>query len=92
MANVDGFVKSSISALRFISLPLRRTASTPRVTRFARLDISLFTKPSIRMTFNEFINFVFKKVALFWRERHLAVIEFAVSAVTRYELGRGFSQ
>jgi hypothetical protein len=42
----DGFVKSPISALRFISLPLRRTASTPRVTRIARLDLGLFTKPS----------------------------------------------
>jgi hypothetical protein len=52
---LDDFVNSPISALRFISLPLRRTASTPRGTRFARLDLGLFTKSSIRMTFYEFI-------------------------------------
>jgi hypothetical protein len=52
---VDDFVNSPISALRFISLPLRRTASTPRDTRFARLDLDLFTKSSIRMTYCEFI-------------------------------------
>jgi hypothetical protein len=40
--------------LRFIALPLRRTASTPRGTRFARLDLGLFTKSSILMTFYEF--------------------------------------
>jgi hypothetical protein len=42
--------------LRFISLSLRRTASTPRDTRFARLDLGLFTKSSIRVDFFEFIN------------------------------------
>jgi membrane-bound serine protease (ClpP class) len=47
----DGFVKSPISALRFISLSLRRTASTPRGTKFARLDLELFTKPSTWMNF-----------------------------------------
>jgi hypothetical protein len=52
---LDGFVNSPISALRFISPPLRRTVSTPRDTRFARLDLGLFTKPSIWMTFYEFI-------------------------------------
>jgi hypothetical protein len=51
----DDFVNSPISALRFIALPLRRTASTPRDTRFARLDLGLFTKSSTRMTFYEFI-------------------------------------
>ena len=51
----DDFVNSPISALRFISLPLRRTASTPRDTRFARLDLGLFSKSSMRMTFYEFI-------------------------------------
>ena len=56
-ANYDDFVNSPISALRFISLPLRRTVSTPRGTRFARLDLDLFTKSSIRMTFYEFINY-----------------------------------
>jgi hypothetical protein len=54
-ALVDDFVKSPISALRFISLPLRRNASTPRDTRFARLDLGLFTKSSNRATFYEFI-------------------------------------
>jgi len=42
--------------LRFIALPLRRTASTPHDTRFARLDLGLFTKSSIQMTFYEPIN------------------------------------
>jgi hypothetical protein len=41
--------------LRFIALPLRRIASTPRATRFARLDLGLFTKSSMRMTFNQLI-------------------------------------
>jgi len=54
--NVDDFENSPISALRFIALPLRRTISTPRDTRFARLDLGLFTKSSMRMTFYEFIN------------------------------------
>jgi hypothetical protein len=42
--------------LRFISLPLRRAVSTPRDTRFARLDLGLFTKSSKRMIFYESIN------------------------------------
>jgi chaperonin GroES len=48
----DGSVKSPISALRCISSPLsrgqalRRTVSTPHSSRFASLDIGLFTKPS----------------------------------------------
>jgi hypothetical protein len=58
IVNIDDFVNSPSSALRFISLPLRRTVSTPRDTRFARLDLGLFTKSSIRMTFYEFINIV----------------------------------
>jgi hypothetical protein len=45
---VDDFVKSPISALRFISLALRRTSRTPRATRFARLELGLFTKSSDR--------------------------------------------
>jgi hypothetical protein len=49
------FLGSPIPALRFISLPLRRTTCTPRGTRFARLDLGLFTKSSMRMTFYEFI-------------------------------------
>jgi hypothetical protein len=54
--NIDAFLKSPISALRFISQPLRRTVSTPRVTKFARLDLGLFTKPSKWMTFYGSIN------------------------------------
>jgi hypothetical protein len=42
----DDFVKIPISALRFISLSLRRTISTPRDTRFARLELGLFAKSS----------------------------------------------
>jgi hypothetical protein len=45
--NPDGFVNSPISALRFISLSLRRTGSTPHSTRVARLELGLFTKPSM---------------------------------------------
>ena len=41
---LDVFLNSPISALRFVALPLRRTASTPRDTRFARLDLGLSTK------------------------------------------------
>jgi len=52
---VDAFVKRPISALRFIALALRCTVSTPRATRFARLDLGLFTKSSTRMTFYEII-------------------------------------
>jgi hypothetical protein len=53
----DDFVNSPISALRFITLPLRRTKRTPRGTRFARLDLDLFTKSSIQMAFHEFIKY-----------------------------------
>jgi len=44
--NVDGFVKSPISALRFISCSLRRTKVRliPRNSR--RLKLELFTLPS----------------------------------------------
>jgi TRAP-type transport system periplasmic protein len=52
---VDDFVRRPISALRFISLSLRYTASTPRATRFARLALGLLTKSSKRMTFYESI-------------------------------------
>jgi hypothetical protein len=51
----DDFVKTPISALRFIALSLRRTISTPRDTRFARLDLGLFTKSSQKVTYYEFI-------------------------------------
>jgi hypothetical protein len=35
----DDTVESSISALRFMPQPLRRTLCTPRGTAFARLDL-----------------------------------------------------
>jgi len=43
----DDFVKNPISALRFIPQSLRRTKSTPHSTEFARLELGLFTKPSL---------------------------------------------
>jgi hypothetical protein len=46
MPGIDGFVKRSISALRFISLSLRRTACTPRATRlfdFANVTLQTLT-------------------------------------------------
>jgi hypothetical protein len=52
---LDVFVRSPISALRFIALSLRRTKSTPRDTRFARLELGLLTKSSQRATFYMFI-------------------------------------
>jgi hypothetical protein len=42
--------------LRFSALSLRRTGSTPHSTRCARLELGLFTKPSVRITFYESIN------------------------------------
>ena len=53
---VDGFVNSPISALRFIALSLQRTGSTPHSAGFARLELGLFTKPSIRMASFRFID------------------------------------
>jgi hypothetical protein len=58
LCGFDGFVNMPISALRLSALSLRRTGSTPHSTRFARLELGLFTKPSLRMTFNGFINFL----------------------------------
>jgi hypothetical protein len=51
----DGFVKNPISALRFIPQSLRRTLSTPHSAGIARLELGLFAKPSIVMTFFESI-------------------------------------
>ena len=53
----DGFVKSPTSALRFISLSLRRTQSTPHGTKFARLEFGAFYFAIIILTFYEFIKF-----------------------------------
>ena len=44
----DDFVNNPISALRFLLSSLRRTKSTPHSARFARLELGLFTKPSVR--------------------------------------------
>ncbi len=54
--NLDGFVKSPISALPFISQSLRRTVSTPRDTRFARLELGAFSFAIGFEAFYEFIN------------------------------------
>jgi hypothetical protein len=54
--NGDGFVKSPTSALRFISLSLRRTTSTPRDTRLARLEFGAFYKVVCKSSFYEHIN------------------------------------
>jgi len=72
----DDFVNRPISALRFISLSLRRTASTPRATRFARLDLDLFTKPSKRPPYGEFITF---KPLFFQRCQGFTLIELLVA-------------
>ncbi len=58
--NIDGFVENPISALRFIPQSLRRTLSTPHSAGIARLELGLFTKPSIVMTFYESINVALK--------------------------------
>jgi hypothetical protein len=56
---IDGFVKSPISALRFPPAADCRCgpppADTPRSTGLARLELGLFTKPSVMMTFYESI-------------------------------------
>jgi hypothetical protein len=39
---IDGLVKSPTSALRFISLSLRRKISTPHDTKFACLEFGSF--------------------------------------------------
>ena len=48
---LDDFVKSPTSALRFIALSLRRTISTPRDTRLARLEFGTFSKVVFRSAF-----------------------------------------
>jgi hypothetical protein len=53
---LDGFVKSPISALRFIPPSLRRTLSTPHSAGIARLELGLLTKPSIMMILYQSIN------------------------------------
>jgi hypothetical protein len=49
--NFDDFVKSPTSALRFISQALRRTVSTPRAAKLARLEFGAFTKSSVDRIF-----------------------------------------
>jgi hypothetical protein len=55
----DDFVRTPISALRFIPQSLRRTLSTPHSAGFARLELGLFTKSSLWMLFYEFIDDLF---------------------------------
>jgi hypothetical protein len=61
--------------LRFISLSLRRTASTPRDARFARLDLGLFTKSSIRITFYEAFTIRIKFYKIFYQKFNKATAE-----------------
>jgi len=56
MVNLDDFGKSPTSALRFISLPLRRTIRTPRDTRLARLEFGTFYKAVCESNFYDSIN------------------------------------
>ncbi len=51
----DGFVKSPTSALRFISLSLRRTLSTPHDTKFTRLEFEAFYFAIPILTFYDII-------------------------------------
>jgi hypothetical protein len=50
---LDDFVISPTSALRFISLSLRRTISTPRDTKFARLEFGTYYKAVCESTSDE---------------------------------------
>jgi hypothetical protein len=52
---INDFVISPTSALRFISLSLRRTISTPHDTRFARLEFGTYYKVVCKLTFFETI-------------------------------------
>jgi hypothetical protein len=56
---IDGFVKSPTSALRFISLSLRRTLSTPHDTKFARLEFGAFYFAIAILTFYEIVKIVY---------------------------------
>jgi hypothetical protein len=63
---IDGFVKSPTSALRFISLSLRRTLSTrpsgPALadyTKFARLEFGAFYFAIAILTFYEIVKIVY---------------------------------
>jgi len=47
--NADDVVRRPISALRFSAPSLRRTFSTPRDARFARLELGLLTTSSIAL-------------------------------------------
>jgi len=50
---LDDFVKRPTSALRCIALSLRRTISTPRDTRLARLEFGTFYKVVCNLNFYE---------------------------------------
>ena len=59
---IDGFVKSPTSVLRFISLSLRRTLSTPHDTKFARLEFGAFYFAIEILTFYEAIIISMEKI------------------------------
>ena len=61
---IDDFVKSPTSALRFISLSLRRTTSSPRDTKLARLEFGTFYKVVCKSAFYEPIKIVGGALAL----------------------------
>jgi hypothetical protein len=73
--------------LRFISLELRRTVSTPRGTRFARLDLGLFTKSSIRMAFYEAIT-LFELLELYHRSAVFGHTRWMTPIATRNKMMR----
>ena len=56
--NVDGFVKSPISALRYIVRHCNVLICTPHFSRFARLEPGTFYTAVINSTFYEFINMI----------------------------------
>jgi len=62
--NNDGKVKSPTSALRFISLSLRRTLSTPHDTKFACLEFGAFYFAIAILTFYEIVNDGFVKIKI----------------------------
>ncbi len=66
MPKVDGFVKSPTSALRFISLSLRRTLSTPHDTKFARLEFGAFYFAIAILTFYKIVKVWFPANQTVW--------------------------
>ena len=83
--NLDDFVKRPTSALRFISLSLRRTMSTPRDTRLARLEFGTFYKVVCKSAFYDPIKIAGGALAI-----GIAVMSKYLSAVAApFLMGRG---